>query len=38
MAQGILFTSDKHFQQELQDEKCVNILEKYVDFFVLLAL
>ena len=38
MAQGILFNTDKHFQQPMQDEKCVNLLEKYVDFFVLLAL
>lgn len=38
MAQGIMYTSDKHFQSTMQDEKCVNLLEKYVDFFVLLAL
>jgi hypothetical protein len=38
MAQGILFTSDQHFTNPLDDEKCVNLMEKYVDFFVLLSL
>lgn len=38
MAQGILFSTDQHFTNPLDDEKCVNLLEKYVDFFVLLSL
>lgn len=38
MAQGILYTSDQHFQSPVQDQRCVNLLEKYVDYFVLLSL
>jgi hypothetical protein len=38
MAQGILFTSDQHFSSPVQDERCVNLIEKYTEFFVLLSL
>jgi hypothetical protein len=38
MAQGILFTTDQHFESPVQDERCIGLLEKYIDFFVLLSL
>jgi len=38
MYQGILFTSDQHLYSPVQDERCVHLIEKYTDFFVLLSL
>ena len=38
LAQGILFTSDQHFCSPVQDERCVNLIEKYMEFFTLLSL
>lgn len=38
MYQGILYSSDQHFCSPVQDERCVGLLEKYVDFFLLLSL
>jgi len=38
LAQGILYTTDQHFHSPVQDERCVNLLEKYIDFFLLLGL
>ena len=43
MAQGIIYSSDKMLQGGnmeglLPDLKCVNLLEKYIDFFSLLSL
>ena len=43
MAQGVLFSSDQMIQggqleSMIPDQKCVNLLEKYIDFFSLLSL
>ena len=38
LAQGILYTTDQHFHSPVQDERCINLLEKYIDFFLLLGL
>lgn len=38
MAQGVLYTTDMHFESPVQDERCVNLMEKYIEFFVLLSL
>ena len=38
MAQGVLYTSDTYNGGQVQDEKFVHIMEKYIDFFVLLSL
>ena len=38
LAQGILFTSDQHFCSPVQDERCVKLIEKYMEFFTLLSL
>ena len=38
MAQGVLYTTDQHFESPVQDERCVNLMEKYIEFFVLLSL
>jgi hypothetical protein len=38
MAQGVLYTSDMHLSSPVQDERCVHLIEKHIDFFVLLSL
>lgn len=38
MAQGILYTSDQYCGGPVQDEQCTKLIEKYVDYFVLLSL
>jgi len=38
LAQGILYTTDQHFHSPIQDERCINLIEKYIDFFLLLGL
>ena len=38
MAQGILFTADSYNNQPIDQEKYVNMIEKYTDFFMLLSL
>lgn len=38
MAQGVLYTTDKHLNGPIQEERVVHLLEKYMDFFILLSL
>lgn len=38
MAQGILYTNDKFQGGPVNDETCTKLIEKYVDYFVLLSL
>lgn len=38
MSQGILYSSDKHFNGTINDEKCTKLVEKYSEYFVLLSL
>jgi len=38
MAQGILYSGDTYNNQVVDQEKCVNLMEKYTDFFMLLSL
>lgn len=38
MAQGILYTKDQFCGGSIKDEQCTKLIEKYVDYFVLLSL
>ena len=38
MAQGILYTNDQYCGGPVKDEQCTKLIEKYVDYFVLLSL
>ena len=38
MAQGILYTKDQFCGGPVKDEQCTKLIEKYVDYFVLLSL
>jgi len=38
MSQGILYSSDQHCNEPIKDEQCTKLIEKYIDYFVLLSL
>lgn len=38
MAQGIVFSSDTHMNNPVDNERSANLIEKYIDLFTLISL